>query len=1029
MNKRPIFSAAALFSILALITLTAGCGRSFYVSESDAAAYRVNLQTATAANNLMSSFQGKIITLQFDSSGARPRLVTSNIRDLLRSIPNLFILDTVFREISLDRLAQQLEQQTDSWIGDRLYVLQQMGGHGVKLERLDRVTVQVLSAPTFSYDAARQTIAFQGKAKVFLSGRIQVNVALNAGDVVGSWFGSDPNHEFDITLTVNDYDLPGQLQFSNPYVDAARVRLLLSPHPGPITVSGASDDVDNGIARVMSGQLASPVDASGVLTYDNFGLADVRILPAQHESQLTARYLPAPHLTAPVVDLVARQADGRLYHARKLSGTWRSFVPIQLPDLVGGDPALISSGPGRLELAAVGAQGKLLYATWREGAWRDFVQVSAPPQQFFRALRPALVATAPGQVDIVLPGGDGALYHARHVNGQWAAIERVQAAESQAQRPLRDPVAVISGSLMAVVFVDAQNRLFSIVYDTSSETWGTAMQIPGQGVRFAPAAASCGDGRVDVVYVTSSGGTHHQILNVVPANKAALPASDSDLNQNLTATPALTCSGFQQLELLGRGSNNRLWHNHLVGTTSPQGVVEGRTIHAGWQGWNTVRDKFFGTTFLGEYVNPGFALASTRTGDVQLLATSKGNGARTLYDDTYDSSRFGRAPWAAVHWRGLQELNLTHIVGAPGLAISDRHAEMAITWSQVVARPVATLESLIWSSSLGDNNLPHFVQMPTAEVMPGTDPVVVSSGPGSVETFYLSPDGRVEDIRVLNGLAVPTELPSLGTRIGAFSVVAFGNGQIELVGVAQDRTLHQWRRINGQWSDPALVSGTVISAPILVHVGDGQLDLLAVGGDQRIYHWRFLNGAWTDYHQAPSDFNVSAIAFGASAASSWGDGTIDVVVVEAGTGKMFHGRTIPLQLSMGFTAIGGSTFDTPSLVALGPNNLGLLALGTDGFLYENWSQPSSGGTWTAEDRRFGRDLRWPGFTPLTARKVFSGPIAHAGGDELSILVSDSDARVYLNRRTNQTWSGFSALPGQPTSVRAAPRFRPIIEVH
>jgi hypothetical protein len=1004
--------AGTVFVLAILVVMTVGCGHNFYVSESDAAAYQANLRTASAANSLMSSFQGKLITLHFDSAVPRPHLASSNIRDVLAGIPNLFILDTL-REISLDRLAQQLEQQSDAWIGEQLYLLQQTAGQGVKLQRLDHVSVEILSPPTLNYDTSKQAISFRGKVKLILSGTVQV---------------PDLNQAFDITMTVDDYDLPGQLQFSNPYADAARVRILLSPHPGPITVVGAADQVNSGIGQFMSGQLASPLDAIGVLTYDNFGLADLRIVPSQPEAQLTAHYLSSPHVTEPAVDVVARQGDRKLYHAQKRLGTWQQFAPIPLSDPVASDPALVGSGAGRLELAAVSPLGQLLYAAWRAGAWHDMYRVSVPGHRFSNA-RPALVATAPSQVDIVLPGRDGHLYHARRVNGAWSPMEWVEAAEGIAQRPLRDPTAVLGGSLIAVFFVDARNRLFSVVYDTSSETWAAAREVPSQGVRFAPAAVSCGDGRVDVVYATANGGTHHQVLNFVPANKAVLPASDSDLNQTLTATPALTCSGFQQMELVGRASDNHLWHNHLVGTTSPQGVVDGRTIHAGWQGWNTIPNNFFGTTSLRQNANPGLALDSTRTGQVELLATSKGNGARPLYENVYDSQRFGRAPWTAVHWRGLQELNLAHVVGSPAMAVSDRHAQLAIAWSQIVGTPVATLESLIWRSPLDDNNLPRFSQVPSAEVMPGVDPVILSSGPGSIETFYVSPGGRLQDLRVLNGQMVPTELPALGTTIAAFSATAFGNGQIEVVGVATDRTLHHWRRINGQWSDPATVSGTVISAPILVHVGDGQLDLLAVGGDQRVYHWRFLSGAWTDYHQAPSDFNVSAIAFGASAASSWGDGTVDVVVVAADSGKMFHGRTIPLQLGMGFAEIKGTTFDTPSLVAFGPDNLLLLALGTDGFLYQNHARSSAGGNWTADDRRFGRDLSWTDFAPLTAARVFSSPVAHGGDDELTVVVSDMHARVYVNRCHNQTWTGFSALPGQPDGIRAAPRFRPAIEIH
>ena len=1018
-----------------------GCSRGFYLSESEVNAYRENLRSAAVASNALAPLQGKRVEIHFDSSGPTPHISRTNLLDVLRST-QLVILEQLFHQIHLERLSTQIEQELDRWIQDRLQVLQQ-GESGVRLKSLDLVTMTFLTAPTFSYDAAGQSIAIDVRVKLVVSGAINVNVASGVGGFIATLFGSNPNGDYRLSLQMDDYHVPIQFTLSQPFADAGRISMHLAPQPGAVTVTGnAPDDVRNGIKQVLTTRLSGVVDESRSLAYDNFSLTGLSLVNRQAsgstntEAQLLSTYLARPHRAPPILDVVVRGQYQRLYHARKQSGVWSDFAIVPIPGFVNSDPALVASDDDKLELAAVSDHGLLLHVAWRDGRWgvEDYgslaVDPSSPNKQFAQA-RPAIVATAPGQVEVFAVATDGALYHARRISGAWNPVEKVNGALVSAQAPLRDPVAVVGGNQVAVFYVDARNRLFSAVYSTASQQWGNGEEITTQGVQFAPAAASCGDGRIDLVHIGQNQAMFHLVLNFSSDRLSLGHGSETSLGRAFNAGPALTCSGYQQLELVARGQDNHIQHNHLVAVTGPQGPVDGRTVRPGWQGWNDASDRFFGTILFGQLDSP-LALASTRTGDVELLARASGASPKNLFETTYDSSRYAVSAWKAVHWRGFQQVGSAGFLGAPSLAVSDQQLELG----------VVGVQGKLWNSTFADDNMARFSSFPGSTVQfidaSGNtflvDPVVVSSGPGCVEFFYKSQGGGIQDIRMLNGFPVPSELPGSNAVRSVFAVVAYGNGQIELVGVAADHSIMHWRRVNGAWQDPVTISTFALSAPVLAYVGDGQLDMLAVGGDQRLRRWRFVNDGWTNEYRVPSDFNVSAVAFGPSAASSWGDGTLDLVVVEAQTGKMFHARTQPARvngdINLVFNQVGGKTIDTPTLVALEPYRVGIFAAGTDNFFYENWSRSDSSRSWTLHDIEVARNLVWPGFRPLTSAQVLSGNAAKLSSSGLAILATESSTgRVFYNRLVHGVWSGFTPIAAQPQEIQQRPSFRPVVAVH
>jgi hypothetical protein len=1042
-----------LAAVLAGGGLLPGCGNSFYLSESDAAAYQANLWTASQANQLLAGVQGQTISLQFDSAQPVPHLTATNMGDVLRSVPSLWVLDFT-HQINLDRLAAQLPQQVDPWLSEAFSGLLQAGGGAVSLQRVDSTYVDILSAPVLSYDATRQSVGFS------LAVRVRISAALLAnGDL------------YHVQVQLENLRLQGQMLLANPFVDAAMLRLQLNPHVESVTISpdGLPDALKVGIRSALSGQLV-PIDKSRTLVFDNFSLFPLRLVASQPGVTLAAGYLPRPRSAEPTIDIVARGQDGKLYHARRKAGVWQDFAALTLPASIGSDPALVASGADQQELAAVSTSGELFYAAWREESWGSVFRSAMPHSGQrpggYAIARPALLATAPGQVEIFAVGTDGLLWHIRRRNGQWMAPTQVPltAYVQPAQPPLRDPVAVQAGNKVILLFVDRRNLLYGTAFDleTSNWTWTLMLTLGGSHVNFAPTAVSCDSGRVDYVYAGDGGHPYHRVLTALRSRvRAGFQGSGFDVGDEtavggtLNESPVLACSGFQQLELFGRGTDNAPYQNRFLGTASPQGLIRGQQIQGGWQGWQKLSDRFFGTPpsdlatlFAGVRVSEA-TLGSTWSGEVVLVARSNGNGAQPLLFNSYDSRRFGRANWSAVNWRGFQAVGTTSFVGNPALALSDRVVQIGLAASTDAGDQLGL-------KSYSAAGIPTFGSLTSAPVQLAVAPAVIFSGPGAVDVFSVHSNGGLVHTSARNYQQfVDFQLgrPSNSSLLG-ISAASGGPGLIDVVTVSQDRSLHHWRMFNGSWQCstamlgatpgesvpcPITIPGAVDSAPVLVSTGAGQMELFAIGGDHKLYRWRFVNGAWTGWHQVSSDFRLRPSLFGPSVASSWGDGTVDLVVASE-EGAMYHARAVPALTSLSvivpaapgdapelvFSRIGGNTTDVPNLVALGSQHLRLFAIGTDGYLYENIAAPSrERRLWTLRDLQLGLNLRWPGFQPLTSAPVRVGGTARLGEQFIEILAIDDQGWPYLNRLSGEMWRGFSVVPMQPRNQQP---FRPVLAV-
>ena len=420
----------------------------------------------------------------------------------------------------------------------------------------------------------------------------------------------------------------------------------------------------------------------------------------------------------------------------------------------------------------------MIYSSWRDGSWGNIFRSATPKPGLqptgYALARPALLATAPGQIEIIALGGDGNLWHLRRKNGLWTtpALVPMTGYNAPPVPPMRDVMAVQAGSQVALIYVDSRNLLYGNSLDIETGTWRKlTLGNPAGGVRFAPAAVSCDSGRVDLVYVDHDGHPYHQTHST--SSNGFTSGTSSVIDGTLSAKPVLACSGFQQLEMIGQGTDGFLYHNHFVGSASPQGAIHGLQIGPGWRGWLKL-ENFFDSPAVTGKPTAAAVLSSTWSGEVTLASLSGPNiflsGGRALWN-SFDSRRFGVAPWTAVDWRGFAAIGTRSFVGTPALATSDRTVEVGTAFHTDEG------DQFGFQTYLG-GGIPGWGSFTVAHARFSGHPSPVFSGPGRVDVFSANADGVLSQTTALNNHVfsnnVPGPLPS--SNLLGVSAVSAGPG-------------------------------------------------------------------------------------------------------------------------------------------------------------------------------------------------------------------------------------------------------------
>jgi len=1056
----------ALFILLTASLTLAGCNDDFYLSEKEVAAYSSVFSSEAALNLHFDNLQGRAINLTFDNSTGTPRVQSTNLLAEMRQT-EMTQLEIGPAAVSLARLSAELDTQIGKWIEGKLLLYTSGATNDrARLTRLDTVSVVFLSNPSFAYHPERQTIAFDARLQLVINGTIEVNAV--------NWLinlFTNINGTYPLQVMIPNLRLQGEANIYSPFANAGRIRFQLIPQilaPIQALENGASipNQVKQGVAQVLTHNLSVRVDEVFAQEYDHFALSQIR-LTSQNPSRLEVYYRSkadwlGPDAARPQMHLLARASDGKLYHARKSNGGWSGYTPVPFPSPyptpyppIYNDPTLVHSGNNQLELAATNQSGDLVYAHYRDEEW-GATRIVTPNTAYNPAIsyrgKPAVAASAPGQAEIVVAGSDGNLWHHRRINGIWLNPIRVPlSGYAFISAPFRDPTAVHVGNKIAVIFADGQNRLAAIAFDLETSLWGQPTWNPSPTtITYAPAAVASGENRVDVVYVKSGGAVFHRILEISSSNfvpnvgNSGISFSGSETNvggATANATPVLTCATYKQPELIVRGADNRLLHNHFVYALAPF-TVDGRVVNPGWQGWALLTDNFgAGDPKIDGRVSE-FAAAGTRTGKTELAArayTIYTNSAQLIFHNEYESGRYGRptTPWKAVHWRGWEATGEQAFLGRPALVAVDRNFQMA----QIGNR--AGFGSTVHIERLAETNATYLLGMTSVvrDSSPVVDPITLSTGPGMFDTIALRNDGKPEHTRHFsNGSSYPVILPiPAGVTLIALSAATYGAGFIELAARGGDNRIYHWRYRGGVWSQPAAIANQIISAPILMSTGAGQLELLGVDLDYHLFRWRFVGAAWQPRLSVAHDFRINNALFSSLSASSWGDGTVDLVVVGLDTRNLYHRRIGPgdeicaqplpslCPAPRVFSNLGGSIMDDPVLTAFSPTRLNALTM--QGLKWHSiWASKHPNQLFVPPAPPDPR-LLWSAFEYIGGDEMLVGGAAQAGRNNF-VAVAIRDGQFYINRNADGRWTGFQPIIGQyPEQILRSPIFLPAIAAH
>lgn len=1013
------------------------CAPDLYLSESDVAAFVANARSEAIANETLAGLDGQRLDIRFRHTGQVLGVRSSNTVDFLRAMPKLAFLETVWEQIDLQRLADQLDAQLAAWMNEQIALVPQQTDGNARITRLARAWLRVEAPPEITFDAGAQTIAFRIPLRSEITARLRVR-----GD------------DYNAGVSLDAMTLRGAFRFQDIGRDATRVVVSLDPELSDWRVTGISSRRVRGAVRTFLTQLlGSPRQEFHTLRFDHFALSNLAIeTSAVRGTELALRYHDRAPNASPIVDIVNRNADGELLHTRRRQNGFATPSKVPLPKRAAGDPALVSSAPGELDLVVVAEDGELFHSHYDGERWLlRFSSFSGGVQHRYRAeQRLALVATGPGALEMIAVADDGRLRHLRRINGVWTVPAGVPDLQQATGDVHRDPIAQQITQKLLVVFRDNQSRVRGVAFDLETAEWGQSFSIES-GVEHAPSLASLGHGSAYLSVVGSGGRVRGRKLFVShlwftrARNRTGVSLGPVEmLGGRLSGAPTTVNSGDGQLELFGRGLDQRLWHQRL--TAGPVGTAYGRTLRAGWQGWQPAGARFFGTP-ASAAIMPEIAAGSTRDGEVHLATRMRSSGASWTLHNRYPSWRFGKAPWRAVHWRGLERIARERFVGTPAIAISDRSLSLVLV----------DVNQKLWDASVGDGAAFGFRESYAGlRARHPSDPALISAGPGRLSVFAVGADGQPRHLRRhggSTGLALPEATPA--PVASSLAIAPGGDGDLDLAGVTQGRELYHWRYRKGEWWIHYPVANDVISSPAIVRTGSGQLELFAVGSDRRLRRWRYRAAAWSEVPAIAAPISVSAVYFGPASATATGDGQVDVVIAEDGTGELHHahfgpGEAAPVHpmnplIPQPFGRLGIATADVPMLTALASGRLHLLVPSREGVVVSTLTEvhrprttairPGFGG-WLERFRLreptvlLGRpQKRWESPVPVLGRGFHVASVTRTAAQELALVASSRDQMLFLKRYRGWRWLGTDPLGGDLPPLPAGRPVRVIATPH
>jgi endoglucanase len=288
-----------------------------------------------------------------------------------------------------------------------------------------------------------------------------------------------------------------------------------------------------------------------------------------------------------------------------------------------------------------------------------------------------------------------------------------------------------------------------------------------------PAAASWGNGRLDMFVLGSDGVIWHRFLNAGTYQWESLGGAP------MASEPSVVTTATGKIDVFARGRDNALWHDAFNGS---------------WSGWAK----------LGGVLAGAPAAVSIGSGKIDAFVQGTDNH---LWSANFD----GLSTWTWIDLGGLLGASPSAASASPGTVDAFVQGADGALWR--------------WSSAGGWSALGGRL---------AGRPSAVSSAAGVLDAVVEGTDSAVWHWSNAGGLS---RWDPLGGRIAvAPAVTSWGGGRVDVLVTGTDAALyHAWESGNGPWTWEAL-GGKILGSPGVVTWGPNRLDAVVRGTDNMLWH-------------------------------------------------------------------------------------------------------------------------------------------------------------------------------------------------
>ena len=624
----------------------------------------------------------------------------------------------------------------------------------------------------------------------------------------GRIFVPEANERYDVTLTVDSYQIGGSLQFGLPHPQGTQVRLRAQPVPVGISLSGNArrEVVDAAIQR-LAGPLSAPVDITRTLSYGHFAVPELRFAQPPPTGVIWTGLARGP----------ARRGDSWSYRTSEWArlpsdGQARTFTGDfngdGKTDVLKVDVPSSSRQPSGLFVGLSDGQ-QFDFARW--GTWTTSPIVTILTGDFNGDGKTDVLIVDPARTGIWVGISDGRSFHfsrwaETNVPTTWQVVTGDFNGDGKTDVLLIEVPA--SGVRASALLVGLSN---GTTFQFASQPWATWDTYRDMKVLVGDFN---GDGKTDVMKfdVPSSG-----------VAQLGLWVGLSDGRGRFNTSPWARWDTYRDMKVLvgdfnGDGKADVMKFDVPGGGVAQLGLWVGLSDGARfdgtqWARWDTSRAMH---VLAGDFNGDG------KTDVMKFDAPYSGVGTFGLWVGVSDGSRFTAQEWARLETSATMKTLAGDFNGdgrSDVMKLDVAAPPPPRLQSSYLARPEVPDATLHVAVRAPGGRLYHgrrergawagFTSVPLGETL-AADPALVSAGRDRLDALAISGTGRLLHATYRGGTwsELPTAPLPAGVTFdtGRPAAVTTAAGQLDAVIRSTDGRLHHVRRLDGVWQPARVLS-------------------------------------------------------------------------------------------------------------------------------------------------------------------------------------------------------------------------------